>query len=279
MENHPIYERFRRRYQERFPDFPWDLDDKIRGKAFAESHAIPVPETFQVIDDPTQLDLLRIPARSIVKPNGLHSAQGVFALILCQDGYVDVMGRRPVTRERVLATYRENWEAWANHNRRIPPAVLVEQFGVSPLGVWSIPLDVKIYFVAGPTRFVVVINRNFPEPRFGFFTPDWKDASDMVTDVAVRVTQERPRRPETALAYASRLALAMDTPFVSVDMLDADPEPLFGEFTPAPGGPFAWSLGLSGMWRFKPQVLDEWLVDWIKWTSASPVCLSSDRKL
>jgi hypothetical protein len=269
METHPIYEYFRRRYQERFPDFPWDLDDKAKGKTFARGRGIPTPETLQTIEDPSQLNDLRFPSRAVVKPNGLHSGRGMFALVRVQDGFVDLYARRSTTRERVLATYRENWKTWAKHNRRIPLTILVEQFAESPLGTWSIPLDVKIYFVAGSPRFIVVINRNFPEPRFGFFTPDWKDAQDMIQDVSVRVTQERPKRPESNLAYATKLAQGLDTPFVSVDMLDADPEPWFGEFTPAPGGPFAWSLGLSGMWKFKDQVLDTWFDAWISWSSVS----------
>ena len=268
---HPIYEFFRARYQERTEDFPWSLDGKLEGKAFAESAGIPVPRTLQMIDSLAMLEQLQLWKRCFVKPSDMHSAKGTFALVrLSSSGLIGsgsgvfqnlLWPRRTVSREDVITCHRSAWREFSEHNRRIPHAVIVEDLVRSPLGEFAIPLDVKFYFVAGEIRFVVVINRNCPGgARYGFWDRNMQPTHGLLRSCRVRVTDEAPaRRNWVALVdAATALGERLETPFASIDLYDSDDGPVFGEFTPAPGGAFAWALGKQGFWEFDEGLLDHW---------------------
>ena len=51
--------------------------------------------------------------------------------------------------------------------------------------------------------------------------------------------------PKLATETAEKLAQKLDTPFVSVDLLEGVAHPYFEEFTPAPGGGGGVCLGTS----------------------------------
>lgn len=122
----------------------------------------------------------------------------------------------------------------------------------------AIPLNVKIYCIWGRAVFGITINRNFQRPVFSFFQPDWQPADGWLAECSVTKKEQLPMHPKLATETAEKLAQKLDTPFVSVDLLEAVARPYFGEFTPAPGGPFAWALQKKAMWTMTDHVLDQW---------------------
>lgn len=261
LNQHPVYEFFRKRHQERPANFPWELDDKQAGKRFAAPYCR-VPETLGIYPDIASLANIELPWRSVLKPSWLHSNKGIQALVrIGPDRYLECMDMpSPTTRDQILADLTAVWRKHDAHNRNLAHYAIQEEFIRSPMGKCAVPLNFKVYFVRTRPVFVCVINHNCRVARFGFYSPFGASARPDIAEHKVHLLSSLPMSDSAFQAHVSAAQVLADafpaTPFVCVDLLVAEDGPVFGEFGPAPGGPFSWSMTGTGLWRFTEQYLD-----------------------
>lgn len=259
---HPVYQFFADRHRLRPANFAWELDDKEEGKRFASPY-VRVPETRRLYRDIDSLDVLRIPDRGVIKPSWLHSNKGIHALVrIGPDRWLECMDvPTPMSAAEIRESLCACWRKHDGHNRNLEHFVIHEEFIRSPMGECAVPLNFKVYFLGITPVFVCVINHNFRYAHFGFWRPDGSPARPDLAEIHVR---ELPALAMSDAAFREHVSAAQvladafpATPFLCVDLLVADDGPVFGEFGPAPGGPFSWGTVGTGLWRFTDHFLDE----------------------
>ena len=149
----------------------------------------------------------------------------------------------PAIRRRAERWVRSRYGSWLDEwgYRDIERGLLVEPF-VGTGGV--LPVDYKFFVFGGRVEFVQVHVNRETEHRRVIFNRNWRRVSILPDTVAA----ELPRPHTLDMMMEAAEELGRDSDFVRVDLYNADPHPLFGEFTFYPG---------SGLDPFEPVGLDQ----------------------
>lgn len=207
-----------------------------------------LPVAYAVLDDPSHLRRLDLPARYVVKPT--HGSGAVVAISDAApcDGRLPDPGSRwayvhvrpeAVDLDRLVAL-AEEWlsrrygggpnREWAYSH--VVPRILVEEYVAGPDSL--IPDDYKLFVFHQQCRYVQVDTGRFGVHTQDFFTPEWVH---LPMRGALPSSPSPPRRPERLtemIAMAQRLA--RDTDFVRVDLYDHPDRIVVGELTSYPAG-------------------------------------------
>jgi hypothetical protein len=213
----------------------WDHNAKDAGYALARSLGLRVPAQ---IAAPAPLDALREPAaeRVVVKPVEGAAARGVMPLVRADDGNWHLLFELGRTF------------SWAEIRGLLDDAVaeggvgaefLVEELieGPTPL---ALPYDCKVYCIGG--RAELIMQRDPRNRRWAKHASMRFLGRDFVDLGLVRHRQRHdpsvplPAHPAELLDSAERIAGALPTPFVRVDLYEAPDGVVFSEITPQPGG-------------------------------------------
>jgi hypothetical protein len=207
---------------------------------------------YAVVTDPAELDLARLPATFVVKPNHASGLIWIVAGHTLPLGQGSSESPRPApgmfttTRDALdmdllVATCRK----WLKTNyadvelewayRNIPPQILVEELLLDAEG--QIPPDYKFFVFHGRVRLVQVDTDRFDGHRRNLFLPDW---SPVDAQWIYPSADHEPLRPDSLdrMIHIAEV-LGHETDFVRVDLFDVAGRVVFGELTSYPEGPYA----------------------------------------
>ncbi len=209
--------------------------DYVRDRLGGTEH---LTTLYAVIDDPSEIRDLELPAQFVMKPNHLSRA-----VRIVKDGATqDRAELEALAAMWVRRNYFYELGEWAY--RDIRPRVLFEEL-LDPQG--GTPLDYKFQCFDGEPRFLSLISR-----RFG--APQNLDMYDMDFHPLAGRQELPPSEPQTTippanwalmLEIARKLSAGVD--FVRVDLYNIHGRIVFGELTNYPGG---------GLIRFQPRRWD-----------------------
>ena len=235
----------------REPNTPWM--SKSQMAAFATQVGCRVPVTLAIYDDARDLIFETLPERFVIKPTEWWSMRGVMVLTRDGDRYYDRLHKRLMTADEIRAEERRHQTEWQLNDR--PCNILVEEIVTDEAGPDLIPFDYKCYTFNGDVRFIGQFDRNGNLPKAAFYYDDFSPMrpEQFMEPEINGIERGHHRLPKCwcgILDTASKVSLALKTPFISVDIYASDRGPVVGELTPTPGGPY------HGMWRFQ-QWFDE----------------------
>jgi len=233
----------------------WEHNSKLSGRALAERLGVRVPLLLQTAGDPRDLKEPSWPS-VVVKPNDGCSARGV--LVLVSDGHggwLDLFTGRADT-----------WDWWMVHllglgtgryGEGVAGPWLVEERIPGQLSPRCLPYDWKAYVIGGRVEFVAQFSRRAGLGRRGGkdvcqWTRDWRMVTEGArTDYGV-VPLPAPSFPNGLITAFEAIAQELPAVFVRVDCYEDAVGPVFGEITPAPGGPQSfkpeWDERLGAAW-------------------------------
>jgi hypothetical protein len=207
------------------------LTNKLNGRAFAERHGVPVPETYWQGRRPQTIPWDRIPDQFVVKPVWGRSKIGVYAI--SQDR--DQVRNLPMTRADVIAELargpRLAWVPWT-----------LEEHVKRPDGTYGEPLEYKFHVFRDRVEAVSLLSRH--EQRLGFYTPDWELFPETLSTWLGQSEMPRPDCLDEMLEAATRLGSAYGT-YVRVDIFWTEGGFKFNEFSTAHNRGFKIRPGMS----------------------------------
>jgi hypothetical protein len=236
----------RDRHNGREPNTPWMSKTKM--SEFAAKLGLRVPKTLAAYDNAEELSFDGLPDRFVIKPTEWWSMRGVMVLVRDGDRFYDRLHKLSLTAEEIRREQRKHQLEWKLNNNLC--RTIVEEMIVDEGGPDLIPFDYKCYTFDGDVRFIDQDDRNGTLPRVAFYYDDFcpMPISRFLEPKFERIELGPHRVPkcwEAILDAASKLSIALETPFVRVDMYASDQGPVVGELTPTPGPP------LHGMWTFQ----------------------------
>jgi len=227
----------------------WTHNDKMSGRALAESAGVPVPT---LLAGPGPLKDLPLPdGPFVVKPVRGSSMLGVRVLVPESEG-----------RHRDLVSGRtRRWGGWREELYKVKgqgynrdtvrnPWILEALIGDGT----TLPEDWKVYCLHGTAHLVRQINRTGRTVRSRSWTAEWTPALNALRSRPCDTSLPPPRHGPELIAAAEAIARLHGTVFVRVDLYDADDGPVFGEVTPNPA---AGKRPLSPEWE--QRLADVWL--------------------
>ena len=224
------------------PDHPvWQHNDKISARQLAHKSGVRPPT---LLGGPTRLSALPIPATpAVLKPVHGCSARGVHLLIPHGDRYHEALTGQHMTWDQVIAsahaakhTPRNQALIKRGHPDATRPPWLLEE-----LILWDgVPAcDWKIFTFGHKPEVILQIARTPTGSRIkGWNASDWSPLGDIhpTRGWTHTPTLEPPANPPALLEAAVKVAQHVPTPFVRVDLYEAQDGPVFGEITPIPTG-------------------------------------------
>lgn len=203
------------------------LEKKKAMHALARRNLVQIPRQIAHFADPAHLLRLDLPSRYVVKPDGLASAKGVYAV--CRG--VNVFTGKSITPERIVA----NWTALASETDRIDEFI-VEEFVADRFAPEAtvIPLDFKFYVFRGVAGFLEVFDRNYPSPSRAPYSLSWQPLPAPLDGRQTLGTATRiPDNLDELIDAAERIGQDVGA-FCRVDLFNSPSGPLLGEITTLP---------------------------------------------
>ena len=235
-------DRIRQRIQNTEHNIPWWVNDKVRLYKFSQQHNIPMPQMGSIWKHPDSIDLSQAPDHFVLKPSVMHSAWGVMVLSRNEDGktFHESLTNRNLTEEKVKA---EQVTVYDKCKYKGAYRIFYEERIFDAKPDVKIPFDYKVFCFDNEVELVQQMDRNTDKKLItwfdGNFNPLDLDAS-IETDWSV-IERGVPVRPDSAdemLEIARQTSVALNTPFIRVDMFNSSRGPVMGELTPTPGGPY-----------------------------------------
>jgi hypothetical protein len=204
---------------------------------------------YDVVEDPEDLDLDRLPQEFVVKPS--HASGFVWIVAhwapdhiqvsdkatLIPSGMIttnrDALDRRVLVqkcREWLATSYADAGQEWAYRN--VPPRILVEELLVGSDG--GVPTDYKFLVFHGHVRFVEIHSNRFEGHCANYALPDWTPVDTGLDFPQADPAPAAPESLDRMIEIAE--ALGRDTDFVRVDLYEIAGRVVFGELTSYPGG-------------------------------------------
>lgn len=203
------------------------LEKKTAMHALARRNLVQIPRQIAKFADPADLLKLDLPSRYVVKPDGLASAKGVFAV----SSGVNVFTGKSITRERIVA----NWVALASETDRIDEYI-VEEFVADRFAPEAtvIPLDFKFYVFRGVAGFLEVFDRNYPSPSRTPYSISWQPLPEPLDGRhTLGAAMRLPDNLDELIDAAERVGQDVGA-FCRVDLFNSPSGPLLGEITTLP---------------------------------------------
>jgi hypothetical protein len=235
----------RRRKVEKDPGIVGPAGDKLATYRMAGQHGFAVAELITIADRVEDVEWDMLPPSFVVKPTDGYFSRGVFAVA---DGW-SVFDGEPFSRARAASTIRSLAERGVVSGPVVVEELLADED--------SVPDDWKVYAFHGQVELVLQKRMNGSRDPSDWRYKWWDGSLEAVGPIRWDMTHDpslpAPRRPEALITMASEVSLALDTPFVRVDLFDCTDGVFLGELTPRPGGKhvFAeeWDVRLGAAWE------------------------------
>jgi hypothetical protein len=234
----------------------WQHNAKLDARRFATTLGIRVPPLLGIVRDPRNLTERTAPV--VVKPNDGCVALGVLPAVPDGGGWRDLFSGRTAS-----------WAAWMQELYELsqqPPRFRPHPDNVR--GPWvmegmvgdgsALPDDWKFYVIGGRVLLTGQFRRipsagRKAKARICQWTRDWERVTGGAkADQDNDLTLPPPKHGAQLVAIAERIAAALPTPFVRVDLYEDDAGPVFSEITPEPGGSHRfrpeWDERLGAAW-------------------------------
>lgn len=231
-------------------DFPlYHVETKLAGKALAERLGIAVPAVLQGSHSRlADFDWSRLPERFVIKPDAGKSTRGVLVMQREQEGFRELLSGEWF-RQDDLATLQPR-VARALMSPERYPGIFAEEALVSD---GRPALDWKLFVFGGRVRLILEIMRLPDGPRYKMYDEHARSAGAIHLRDPMDQSLPPPRHPERLIDAASRIAKALYTPFVRIDLFELDGEIYFGELTLRPGSAHLfnqeWDRTLGEAWE------------------------------
>ena len=219
----------------------WRHNDKISARELAHSSEVRPPA---LLGGPSSLRNLPQPTTpAVLKPVHGCSARGVHLLAPAHEGYRELLSGRYMTWEQVTSsalaakhTARNQALIKRGHPDATRPPWLLEE-----LILWDgeAACDWKIFTFGHEPEVALQMKRGPGLIRVKWWSlNDWSDIGDICPTRGWRYSPRLapPSNPEAMAEAARKVARQVPTPFVRVDLYEAQDGPVFGEITPTPTG-------------------------------------------
>ncbi len=233
----------RRLLDQQAPGSPRDgIVDKARMQVLAHLHGVATPGVLASWPDVDLIDLTGLPDQFVLKSAGGATSRAVWPLARRTDDRFSVITTDElVTTAQLQERLRD--QVAQNGRRRlydhVRPPYFVETL-LHGMDGSPIPDDVKFYMFFGQVGHVLLRRADkhgrTSTARYRYLSADGEDLGALTTDRVVDPAIPVPDSLPQMLEAARRLSLATRLPFVRVDLYETPEGPVFGEFTPAPGG-------------------------------------------
>ena len=192
----------------------------------AEEAGLRTPEIIADVSDPEALDFVNLPDKYVLKPDGLHSAKGVFVM---SEG-VELLSGYRVSIDQVKDRMKELKKL--KPSTRFHVEELVRQRGADDLPV--VPLDYKIHVFGGRAQLIEVFDRNASGHNRRCYSRDWSALQyPLATRHPFGRTCSVPETLPTLIANAEKLGDLAGC-YVRIDLYDGAEDVVFGEVTVTP---------------------------------------------
>lgn len=223
-------------------EVPWWVNDKVRLYNFCRAENLPMPEMYRKWRKPDMLQLEGLPDDFVLKPSVMHSSWGVMVLSRTgkQGEYFEALSGRTLTSESIR---REQERVFDKCKYKGSYHLFAEERIAGESTDRPIPLDYKIFTFFDRATLIQQIDRNSKPNRMAWFDGEFRKLAlegRVVSDWS-KVQLGAHSVPDAAkemVEIATRAAVALNTPFMRVDMFSRNGAPVIGEMTPAPGGPY-----------------------------------------
>jgi hypothetical protein len=209
---------------------------KPYARELAISVGVAVPRLLQRVNDPVEIEWDELPDEFVVKPAKGLSAIAVFPVVRQSGTLWSLLDQRPVTAQEIVETCSHA----ARSNRWVSRETMVEELVRRSDGRLAPPVDWRMYAFHGRVELIRQRDtrgtRERRSDRVRFYGPDWTPLGRIRLDTHVSRRLPSPRHPDELVSAAERLSSRVPLPFVRVDLYDSEEGPVFGEFTPYPGG-------------------------------------------
>lgn len=238
--------------------FGWMI--RIKFLNFCQQSNLPSPKVWGSWLSPAELNLSELPDEFVLKPNVLHSAQGVMVLSKQKDGkYFESLERRTLT---TLEIQEEQVRLWMKASNKEKYRLLAEEKIVNEGPDINVPYDYKIFCFYGIPTFISQYDRNAAKKSVCFWDGEFRPLN---LNRCIRSEWKHlnkgehilPTAWQEMLSIASKVSKLVKTPFIRVDMFASSRGPLIGELTPAPGTPY-YGVAYGFKKQFNQELGDAW---------------------
>lgn len=241
------------------PDHPvWQHNDKMAARDLAVRSGVRPPV---LLDGPSSLrHLTPQTTPAVLKPVHGCSSRGVHLLVPHGEGYRELLTGSSTTWEQVIAsalaakhTPRNQALIRRGHPDATRPPWLLEEL---ILQNDHAAYDWKLFTFGQEPAVVLQMLRHPGGTNIKWWdATDWSDVGNIhpTRGWTVDPTLPPPASPERLLDAARKVAQHVPTPFVRVDLYEAQDGPVFGEITPIPTGGSSvftpeWDERLGQLW-------------------------------
>lgn len=221
------------------PRIPYGpLVDKLLVKKIVEDH-LPSAKTFFATDDPSQIDIEKLPSTFMMKANNA-SSRG----ILVKNGIVVSTKKRETSfipmecTNDFLRSYAEQWLTNLYKENKemqyglVKPMILFEEY------LEDISMDIELYFFNGKVRLISLffIEDYTKKPMISYYDENWNifETTHPKKLLVKNEPIEKPLYIDKLIAFGERFAEKID--HVRIDFFVSKKNIYFGEFTFTTGG-------------------------------------------
>lgn len=213
----------------------FDVNGKASSQRWADALGLRTARVLHLVDSVEEVPWDALPERFVIKPDRGVSGNGVHLLRRSGDAFVEARSGAHLTAAEVTTRLRRLADAGT-----VSSDLVVEEMVLDPANPDGPPVDWKVTTFFGRVG-VVLGRRKRPgaRSRVRWFDAEWNDLGRAAREPGAPVDSSIsvPEHADEMLELASLVSSCVPTPHLRVDFyLDAS-GPVFGEITPAPGGP------------------------------------------
>ncbi|WP_298992206.1 ATP-grasp fold amidoligase family protein [uncultured Pseudokineococcus sp.] len=212
----------------------FDVNGKLDAHAWADRLGVRHATLLAQVPEAGQLPWSTFPEVFVIKPVRGAASDGVHMLRREGRHLRSLKLDQQLTEQDVT----ENLRA-LSATGRISSDLLVEEMVVDPRRAHEGPVDWKFSTFFGEVGLVEAkVSVAGGKPRWKLFDENWDDLGDGWVDHHVLADGlQPPVHAAELMETARRISASVPRPFLRVDLYDSVDGPVFGEITPAPGGP------------------------------------------
>lgn len=208
----------------------YSIDDKLEGAKFAKKLNVTVPT---IVSGPVKIQDIKFPlhGKYVLKPVYSTNSNGI-TLLEFKEGKIFYL----LTGEAVPAKKLIEDGLSVCANKKFKNTWILESFAAPLSSDISRPDDFKIYAFFGTVGIILHKRNHHDGPKYRWYDSNWNIIdTGKYNDALDRNLLPPPYKLEI-LEQAIRLSKNINKPFMRIDFLGAEGGPVFGEFTPHPGG-------------------------------------------
>lgn len=205
------------------------VDHKLEGTRFAAALGVRAP---QVLTGPAPLPKLKVPscASFTLKPLRGTSGKGVLLLNREKGGFRDILS----------GDFHSSWHGACDNAAaavKYASPFYTEELVNEDVRGGTCPDDFKFYCFYGVAGLILQKRRlDHRQASYRWLDRSWRPVETGRYSKKIDAGLTTPRRKDELLAAAELLSSQVPAPFLRVDLYNGEQGPVFGEFTPHPGG-------------------------------------------